>query len=382
MSPNQPVPGASYVGLLRAVEALRNEKALFVLLATGLLPGASIFLLSSPRDSGVPALAVLFVVASLLLLPVGISAAGLLLMDQARGQTPRPLGRAVAGGLFAALRLIVISLAGVAAMAVFFLFLGILLFACKIPFLGPVFYAVFFPILTVAAGLLFLGLFAVQSMAGPAIWNGATVSETLSMLARIAARRGGELLTSLFLLGMLVVLAEFVIFSIVATGCQIVLGMSVSILGSGSGATDFFGHFLGFTRAIAASEYMYATAFGFILVMMLAMTAIMALVLMGLNLIYLRITGDPPPAGTDSPSMPPPIPGKAQKAPPPPEARAAMSAAVAPADTSIANDVPDILAGLFTETPPVPPVSTCPHCQAAIQPGDRFCGECGRKIQG
>ncbi|MDR2032734.1 MAG: zinc-ribbon domain-containing protein [Azoarcus sp.] len=378
MSQNPPVPGTSHIGLLRAVEALRNEKALFILLATGLLPGASIFLLFSLRDVGVSALAVLLVVVSLLLLPVGLSAAGLLLMDQAKGQALRPLGRAVAGGLFAALRLVAISLAGIAAMAVFFLFLGILLLVCKIPFLGPVFYAVSFPIMVVAAGLLFLGLFAVQSMAGPAIWNGATVRGTLSVLARIATRRGVELLVSLFLLGVLVVLAEFVIFGIVATGSKIVLGMSIPILAGGSGTAGF----LESIQTVTASEYVPATAFGFILVMVLAMAAIMAVALMGLNLIYLRITGDLSPAGADSPGAPLPIPGKAQKATPPPlEARTATPAAIAPlADEPAANGVPDILAGLFAEAPP--PVPICPHCRTPLQPGDRFCGECGRKIQG
>ncbi|MDR1229465.1 MAG: zinc ribbon domain-containing protein [Azoarcus sp.] len=383
MNHKQPVPRFRHADLLRAVEALRNEKALFVLLVTGLLAGASIFLMYSLHDPGAFTSIVLSVFV-FLLLPVGASAAGLLLMDQARGLTPRPLGSAVPGGLFAALRLLVIFLANVAVMAVFYLFLGLLLFACKIPFLGPALYAVLFPILTVAAGLLCLGLFAAQSMAGPAIWNGATVSETLSMLVRIATRRGAELLVSLFLLAALVALAEFVLFGIVAIGGQTVLGASVSILGNSlQNPAGFPG--LGIIQPIAANEYAQAIAFGFMLITVLVLTAVMALALMGLNLIYLRIAGDPALAGTDSPNAPPPSgPGKAQETSSPPfEARAAVAAAN-PADKPAAHGVPDILAGLFAEAAPpaAAPPSTCPHCRAAIQPGDHYCGECGGKITG
>ncbi|MDR1064477.1 MAG: zinc ribbon domain-containing protein [Azoarcus sp.] len=386
MNHKQPVPRSRHADLLRAVEALRNEKALFVLLATGLLAGASIFLMYSLHDSGAFTSIVLSAFV-FLLLPVGASAAGLLLLDQAKGLTPRPLGSAVPGGLFAALRLLVIFLANVAVMAVFYLCLSLLLFACKIPFLGPALYAVLFPILAMAAGLLCLGLFAAQSMAGPAIWNGATVSETLSMLVRIATRRGAELLVSLFLLAALVTLAEFVLFGIVAIGAQTVLGASVSILGSSfQNPAGFPG--LGIIQPIAANEYAQAIAFGAMLITVLVLTAVMALALMGLNLIYLRIAGDPALAGTDSPNAldapPPPGPGKAQEALPPPfEARAAVAAAN-PADKPAAHGVPDILAGLFPEAAPsaAAPPSACPHCRAAIQPGDHYCGECGGKITG
>ncbi|MDR1462999.1 MAG: zinc ribbon domain-containing protein [Azoarcus sp.] len=379
MSHNQPVPGFRHADLLRAVEALRNEKALFVLLATGLLVGASVFLMYSLSGPGAFTSIVMFV-SVFLLLPAGMSTAGLLLMDQARGLMPRPLDRALPDGLFAALRLIAVFLAGVAVIVVFFVFLSLLLFICKAPFLGPVLYAVLFPIFTVMAGLLCLGLVAAQSMAGPAIWDGATVRKTLSILVRLAARRGVELLISLLLLAMLVVLAEFVIFGIVVTGYKIVLGASASILGSSSlGMMDI--PVFSSAQSIASNGYAQAFAFGSMIILVLILTAIMAVTLMGLNLIYLRITGDLPMAATNSPNTPPSPPnyGKARKAAvQPPEARAADTAA-----RPAANAVPDILAGLFAETSPPAAAtpSVCPHCRAAIQPGDRFCGECGKKIQ-
>jgi hypothetical protein len=284
-------------------------------------------------------------------------------MDQAKGQEPRPLGKAVPDGVFAALRLLAIFLAGVAAMAIFFLLLVLLLFVCKIPFLGPALYAVLFPILTVAAGLLLLGLCAAYSMAGPAVWNGATVSEALSALAQIAARRSVELLASLFLLAALTALANFVLFGVIAVGSQIVLGASASVLGDGMAGFSA----PGIIAAIAGNEYTQAAIFGFMLVAALVFTIIAALVSMGLNLIYLRIAGDLVPAHA-SPAK------KQELAHPPAETHPA-----APANKPAANSAPDILAGLFAEA--APPPALCPHCRATVQPGDRFCGECGGKVQ-
>jgi hypothetical protein len=378
MSLNPPEPGPRHVDLLRVAEALRNEKALFALLVTGLLAGGSIWLGNSLGGSGSFLAAALFAVAFLLIFPVGGACAGLLLMDQAHGRETRALGKAVLDGIPTALRHIGVVLAGVAVTAVFFLFLYLLLFLCRLPFLGPALYAVLFPILAIAAGLLFFGFTAACAMAGPAIWNGATAGEALSILARLAARRGPDLLTLLLALALLLFLIETALSGIVALGYLAVAGASSSVL-----SVPILSGIVSGIALDAGNEYAMAFAFGSMLVLLLVSVAVTALAMMGLSLIYLRLAVDPAPAQAkesvpDAPSRvfpekkePTIQPAETRVAPPPPPAAAAPGTA---------DDAPDILAALLAEARPE--AAACPHCQAAILPGDRFCGECGGKIQG
>jgi uncharacterized integral membrane protein len=373
MSQNPSEVGIFHFGLLHIPKALCNEKALFVLLVTGLLVMALVFLGYTLTASASFATILLTFPIPLVVLPAGASIAGLLLMDQARGQTPRPLRRAISDGISTFLRIFSITLLGIALMAVFILFLGVLLLVCKLPVVGPALYAALFPVLLILGGLLYFGLVAGLSMACPAIWNGATVGETLDMLRRIAANRSLELLANLLLLAVLIALAKFILLGIVFVGSLPVMMTSATILGDELFTTLFSSTMGGHTLAIA---------FGFMMVLALVLTALTAMTMMGLNLIYLRITKDLPPAeamehGWFSASR-----GSTDKKEPtlPPFLQATGS---------MDSGTQDILASLLTETPPaatmVDNANTtliCPHCKASTLPGDRFCGECGGSLQG
>ncbi|MDR0635301.1 MAG: zinc ribbon domain-containing protein [Azoarcus sp.] len=378
MSLNPPEPGPRHADLLRVAEALRNEKALFALLVTGLLAGGLIWLGNSLGGSSSFMAVTLYAVVFLLIFPVGGACAGLLLMDQARGRETRALGKAVLDGIPTALRHIGVVLAGLAVTAVFFLFLYLLLFVCRVPFLGPALYAVLFPILAIAAGLLFFGFTAACAMAGPATWNGATAGETLSILARLAARRGPDLLTLLLALALLLFLIETALSGIVALGYLAVAGASSSVLSIPILPGIVSGVALG-----AGNEYAMAFAFGSMLALVLVSVAVTALAMMGLSLIYLRLAADPAPAQAregvpDAPSHV--FPEKKEPTIQPAETRIAAPPPPAAAAPGTADDAPDILAARPAEARPE--AAACPHCQAAILPGDRFCGECGGKIQG
>ena len=111
MRPGQPEPGL-YTSLSRIPEALRNERALFALLVTNLLGAALIFLGYILHEPMI--MVVLIVLLSLLVLPIGSSIAGLLLMDQARGQPPRSLDKAALDGIYVFPRILGVSLLSVA----------------------------------------------------------------------------------------------------------------------------------------------------------------------------------------------------------------------------------------------------------------------------
>jgi hypothetical protein len=409
---------ARHFDLLWVSRALRNEKALFALLVTGLLAGTLIFLgaaLADPKSTSNSFLvAGLFVFLALLVFPVGGSIAGLLLMDQARGREPRALRYALFDGITAALRIFSVSLIGIVLVAVFYFFLGLLLFLCKAPVAGPVLYAVIFPILVVLAGLLFFSLLVALSMAGPAIWSGATIGEALNMLWQVATNRVMELLISLFFLTRIIALALFILGSILLVGCLTVKGASTAILSDS--IPDLFGpgmnpgHYLD-------NEYAMAAIFGAMIGLVLILSALIAMAMMGLNLIYLRVTEDAPSPHTGERTQPlahqdpwlkqePPAQAATLKSPPwqRQEPTVSSGAGGTSPKEAVSVTLPNILASIAaTATPPaspgiVPPAApevllagttpsaaaeslpVCPHCKAIARPGDHFCGECGGKF--
>jgi hypothetical protein len=322
MPPNPSDVRIFHSGLLYIPKALCNEKALFALLTAGLLAMALTFL---GQIGSVPFVTVILTLIILLaILPAGASVAGLLLMDQARGQTPRPLRQALSDSIPVFRRISGIALLSTALMLIFMLFLGIVLLVCKLPAVGPVLYAALFPVLLILGGLLYLGLIVGLSIACPAIWNGATIREALEMLRQIIIHRTPELLANLLLLALLITLAKFILTAIIFIGSLPVLLTSAVLLNTDLNL---------FTTILSSTTGGHALAltFGFTAILALMLTALVAMTMMGFNLIYLRITKHLPEAAT------------------------------APKNTKTA--------------------SICPHCNTTTQLDDRFCGECGGSLQ-
>jgi len=148
-------PSTSAAGLmdllLRSGEALRNWRALTTLMGTGV---ATIVIFLALASSGNGFLIFLGVVLAYLIASVGLSATGILLMDQALCVPPRSIGAALFDGIFAAMRLFVIVLIGLAIALLAILAVAILLVICKVPGLGGFLYAVVLP--TCALALAFI----------------------------------------------------------------------------------------------------------------------------------------------------------------------------------------------------------------------------------
>jgi len=390
MNQNLSETGIFHSGLSYIPRALCNDNALFTLFATSLLTMALVFLGYAVGNPGSFATALIIFPTLLVVLPAGISVAGLLFMDQACGQSPRPFRKAISDGIPAFLRTFGIMLLSVVLIAVFYLFLCLLLLVCKLPTIGSVLYAVLFPVLVILAGLLYLGLMAGLSMACPAIWSGATIRETLEILWRIATNRTAELLVNLLLLTAFIVLAVFILLGIFLIGNWIVQGGAKFILGIRNvlGIFDIFAFTqdpVGFFAALSNSNYILAIIFGSMTGLMLFLSALTAMTLMGLNLIYLRVTKNLPPLkawkyawnfmpqsgnnGNKKESMIQPVPHDN-------------------ASSNPGSNTPNIMAALLAKT--VSAVTamgtakttlTCPRCRASTQPDDRFCGECGSRLQ-
>ena len=181
--------------VLRSVDAVRNTRALFVLLAT--FAGAGLLLAMAEstlaRDASgwwgpVQAGAALFVAF------YGGNAAGILVMDDARGLPIREVPAALAAAFSTAHRLLLALIIVFAAYALAASALFALLWASRIavsgPLLGPVLFGFAVPVGVLAVGLAVLSLMAVVvPLAAPAVWSGAGVLQVVRSLFRLIRQR-------------------------------------------------------------------------------------------------------------------------------------------------------------------------------------------------
>ena len=163
----------------------------------------------------------------------GGNAAGILLMDDARGAPRRTAAAALRQSLRTAHRLLgVMALVAVTYAAGLGL-LALVLVMCRTPWLGPLMYTVVLPAGVVVSGLAWLALPAViVPLAAPAVWDGV---ETLSVLQRLYGLVRHRLLEVLLLMLGVGVLASFVaavVVFVIAAGGQTLAAMSRLILGA------------------------------------------------------------------------------------------------------------------------------------------------------
>jgi hypothetical protein len=178
--------------VLGSVEAVRNLRALFVLLTTfasaGLLTAmAESSLLQGSSWGPLQAGAALFVAF------YGGNAAGILVMDEARGVAVREIGAAVCASLATAHRLLLALLLVGAAYALFGAALLALLWLCRTavsgPVAGPLLFGLAVPVGVVGVGLAALALLAVVvPLAAPGVWAGTPVLGLVRQLATLARR--------------------------------------------------------------------------------------------------------------------------------------------------------------------------------------------------
>jgi hypothetical protein len=163
----------------------------------------------------------------------GVNAAGLLHMDDARGISPRSTVDALVHGLMCIPKLIALAILLFLVELAVFLVIAIVLFICKIPFLGPVLFTGAFPVSVVVAGITVLGLFLCMLLSLPAIWQGATIMRALSQTLAIARSRIVEAILLLAVVWLLAFVVALIVFGVLAAGLMPTLGLSASILSFG-----------------------------------------------------------------------------------------------------------------------------------------------------
>ena len=215
-------------------------------------------------------------------------------MDSARGISPRSVIDALVFGLTCIPKLVVLGLALFLVSIAVFIVLAILFLICKIPFLGPLLFAVVFPLSVVVAGVTLFGLFLCMALSLPAIWQGATISRALSQTLAIARSRLVEAVLLLVFVSLLGFAVSLIVFAVLGFGFVPTLGMSAAIVGF-SGMGDMGGMGMGALGGMAGGMgggggHAIAGMIGGFVLWALAISLVSQVNLLGLCLVYLRVT--------------------------------------------------------------------------------------------
>ncbi|QPC31598.1 zinc ribbon domain-containing protein [Caldimonas thermodepolymerans] len=393
-------PLRSLRAVLACVDGVRHLPALAVLLGTFAAAGLLLAMLAQAVARGQGATMVLYGVLAFLVAFYGGNAAGLMVMDDARGQPRRGIVDALATALRTAHRLLGALLLIAIAYAAGALLLALVLVVCKAPVLGPAAYTVVLPVAVVIAGLALLVLpTVVVPLAAPAVWEGADTLQCVSRLFAIARRRLLEVVLLMLVVGLLASVVGALVMFVVAVGGQVVARLSAWILGPQAPAQQLMAGLFGFglrslTGAgvnVGASAYAAAGVIGG------GVVAVVGSVLPGL--VYLRGACEVYLAHADAEDEAasghdPARPGGAAAGTKAAGAAAGAArsrgilATVAPEASALETTITMARSPLASTTEVDVPldlvatVACCPACQHAVQPGDHYCGTCGAPLDG
>lgn len=399
--PRDTLSADAFSSMFQSVAGLRNMRAASAMLGCFVLAVVASGLLWMLLGRGGAA----FLVSGLLalaLIATGVHAAGVLLMDQARQIPMRTVSDAIVYGMWCIPKSIVLTLAMAIAFVAVYVVLYVLYFICKMPGLGPLLYAIVFPVSVIAAGLAFSGLFVGSFMALAAIWEGATISGALAKAWGVLRYR----LVETVLLSIVVMVLSSLVFSFVAgvlmTGFWPALGLSMSTIGESPRFLDAMGSsmMMGSMGRGGMGGYALAGMFGSAMLLSLMMTLVLQVWLLGISLVFLRVTEGLDVSVTEEAlqarlaearQKAADMGHKAKEAAERARAQATQAMEerkVAAAAASQARSAPDTVALQdneampFVQAPAVEPARapTCPACSATISASDRFCGECGHPL--
>jgi len=308
---------------------------------------------------------------------IGINGAGIMLSDEVWARPQRGIKAALLVSLFTSHRLVLILLLEGLIFVLYLVVLAILLFLCKIPGIGPVLYAVAFPLGAILTGVvLFALIYVAIPLAAPAVWSGATVMNAVAMLKEVALHRLLFVVIMTLLLGLLLMVVGGIIGGIVGSGTAITLGISAGIIGVSMDMMAIFGMFSGYGGQ--GSGYAWALSFGAATLFLVATTPVMLVGMKGAAIIHqAAVTGLSLAEAEEEISRGmAEVKKRAHEAKE--QAKAQMAAAQAAAAQAAANakaTAPE------QQAPTAAPQPKCPGCGANFGEADVFCGSCGHKLK-
>lgn len=353
--------------LLDSLDAMRNWRALALLMAT--LVAASLVMGVGTLLAGLSYVFVLlFALAAYGVLFYGANAAGVMLMDEARGLRSRSILNAVTHSLSSSHRLLLVYLWIAGFYLAGLLVLLVLLYICKLPLLGPLLYAVVFPLAVALVGLALFALpMLIFPLSAPSVWNGASAMECVSQLIAIARRRLGLVLVLMLVVAFISALVALLLAAVLFGGVAVVAGLSAPMLGDlDIGGMGNFGMGSSGAHAVAAG-------FGASVLFAAAFTLPGLVYLRGVSTVYLRALD-----GIDIATEQADVEAhlvyareKARSVQEQAQARAQQMAERARSATvSRGGDAPE----------PAAPPARCPRCDAVVLPQETQCAACGQVL--
>jgi hypothetical protein len=294
--------------------------------------------------------------------------------------------------VFVSGRFIAVAVIAGLAFVGYLLVLATIYLVCKIPGIGPVLYAIAFPVTTVTTGIVLFGLlFVVVALVFPALWAGETITEALAHLWELLRHRLLFVIVNVLLLTLLVALATLVVLSLLGLGATTSGAISLAVLGQSTSVESLLGVFESPNpwnwsgRGGGTGAYAAAALFGAFLLMLLAIVPLTLILAKGLCLTYLSAI-----EGLDVGAAHAKITQgvaelkqraeaaseRARQAASRPSSITAPSSAMSPAlRQPSTNNLSASERGASAA------VTACPRCQATVTAADAFCGNCGARLK-
>ena len=387
-SPVTSMPRTSTI--LGALEGVKNVRA-GILTALVLITTAVVFALFSylaARGAGV-ALAAVGGLLAFLIVVYGVSAVGFMLMNDAKGAGSLTMVEALMISLTSTHRWIGVMVLALLAFVLFAVALAVVLFVCKIPFLGPVLYTGVLPLATLTTAAFLAAMYlVVMPLAFPAVWMGDTAMQVVSKLWAIVRQRLVQVVVLMLLLGLLVFVAGGIISFLTFGGLAIVGALSAAILPLGGGMGGLMSGLVAGAGG-AGGGYVVAGGIGGAIVFAIVMIVPILILFRGYCLIYLEVIEgiDFSAAENQLKSGMENIQRKAREAQERAreKTRASPATPAAPASDTRRDSpaVPPAAAAAAGASAPtqMPFAAECPQCGAAVATEDMFCGGCGVKLR-
>jgi hypothetical protein len=305
MRERDPLDGLRLV--LRSIDAIRNTAALFVLLGTFAIAGLLVAMAEASYARAADWWGPLQAGVALLVAFYGGNAAGILVMDGARGRRVRTISAALRASLASAHRLllalaIVFGACAVAAGAV----LGLMWLsrsAVSGGLIGPLLFGLAVPVGVLAVGLGALSLAAVVvPLAAPGVWSGASVRVIVKTLAVLVRQRLPTVVLLMAAVSLLTAGMGAIATFVVMVGGRVVAQLGIAVVGVDVPARQLIAGLFGYgLRSLGAagepagsSAHAAAALVGGGVVFALALVLPGLVYLRGTCAVYLAVTEEPP----------------------------------------------------------------------------------------
>jgi len=232
VQPIAPAPLQVLNSVLQSIESVRNARALYLLLLAFASSGLLITMAQAAMSREAGLVAALWAGAAFFTLFYGSNAAGLVLMDEAAGRPQRLPAEALRDALRCAHRLLAVVLCVLAGVALGLAAVAGLLWASRLPLIGPPLLGLTVPVAVPAIGLAVLALVTlVGPLAAPAVWAGLGVRPVLALLLRQLRRRFAHAVLLSSAVSLLTAAVAGLVSFVVLAGGRVLLGLALWVAG-------------------------------------------------------------------------------------------------------------------------------------------------------